>query len=70
MNTSHTKAPQVNQIYDKIIKRILTLSNTAVVNLINGLFDTDYPTDSTIFYHWTEHTDDDLHRTIYDAILA
>lgn len=30
----------IYQIYDKIFKKILTLSSTAVVNLINGLFGT------------------------------
>lgn len=32
----------IYQIYDKIFKKILTLSPTAVVNLINGLFDSVY----------------------------
>lgn len=41
----------IYQIYDKIFKKILTLSSTAVINLINGLFQTNYPTDSTIKYN-------------------
>lgn len=36
---------KIHQIYDKIFKKILTLSEISVINLINGLFDTDYPTD-------------------------
>lgn len=41
-------ANTIYQIYDKIFKKILPLSSTAVVNLINGLFDTDYPTDTPL----------------------
>ena len=62
-----------NRIYhisDKIIKKILTLSSRAVLNLINGLFHTDYPLDSMVTYNWTEHHDDDLNRTIADTILT
>ena len=60
----------IYQIYDKIFKKILTLSSTAVVNLINGLFDTDYPPDSPITYNWTEFTDDSLRRILADTILT
>lgn len=60
----------IYQIYDKILKKILTLSVKAVINLINGLFDTDYALDSTIIYNWTEHHDDDLNRTIADTIMT
>lgn len=63
-------ANTIYQIYDKIFKKILTLSSTAVVNLINGLFDTDYPTDSTITYHWTEFEDDELKQVLADTILV
>ena len=45
---------EIHQIYDKAFKRILTLSDKAVINLINGLFGTDYPTNSKITYNWTE----------------
>lgn len=58
------------QIYDKIFKKILTLSSTAVVNLINGLFDTAYPTDSSISYNWTEFEDKELRRILADTILT
>ena len=34
----------IAQIYDKILKRILTLSNVAVVNFINGVFNKNFPT--------------------------
>ena len=61
---------EIHQIYDKAFKRILTLSDKAVINLINGLFGTDYPTNSKITYTWTEHEDKDLKRTLSDSILT
>ena len=61
---------EINQIYDKAFKRILTLSDKAVINLINGLFGTDYPTNSKITYNWTEHEDKELKRTLSDSILT
>ena len=61
---------QIYQIFDKTFKKILTLSATAVINLINGLFGTNYPKDSTISYHWTEFEDDRLRRTLADTILT
>ena len=61
---------KITQIYDKTIKKILTLSSTAVVNLINGLFSTNYPPDSTITYNWTEFNDDNLKRILADTILT
>ena len=57
-------------IYDKMCKRILTLSSKAVINLINGLYETDYPTDSTITYNWTEFEDQNLKRTLADTIIT
>ncbi len=60
----------IYHIYDKLFKKILTLSSTAVVNLINGLFDTDYPTDSTITYNWTEFENKDLRKILADTILT
>ncbi|MBP3544118.1 MAG: hypothetical protein J6J86_07810 [Lachnospiraceae bacterium] len=60
----------IHQIYDKIFKKILTLSEGAVVNLINGLFDTNYPPDSTVQYNWTEFEDNGLKKTLADAIIT
>lgn len=59
-----------HDIYDRVAKRCLTLSNRAVIHFINGRFHTDYPTDSRITYNWTEHADKDLKRTLADAILT
>ena len=61
---------EIYHIYDKAFKRILTLSEKTIINLINGLFDTNYPTDSKITYNWTEHEDKELKRTLADSILT
>ncbi len=63
-------AETIQFIFDKIFKRILTLSTKAVINLINGLFGTDYPEDSTITYNWTEFEDDNLRKTLADTIVT
>lgn len=60
----------IYKIYDKIFKKILTLSSTAIVNLINGLFDTHYSPDSSITYNWTEFEDDTLRRILADTIIT
>ncbi len=65
-----TLAENINQIYDKTMKRILTLSNTAVINLINALFEKSLALDSEIIYNWTESIKDNLDRIIADAILT
>ena len=60
----------IYQIYDKMFKKILTLSSLSVVNLINGLFGTNYPKDSTVSYNWTEFEKDDLRKILADTILT
>lgn len=57
-------------IFDKVFKKILTLSSKAVINMINGLFQTNYTEDSTITYNWTEFVDTKLRRTLADTILT
>ena len=61
---------EIYQIFDKAFKRILTLSDKAVINLINGLFGKNYPTNSKITYNWTEHEDKNLKKTLSDSILT
>ena len=60
----------IYQIFDKTFKKIITLSSVAVTNLINALFQTNYPPDSTITYNWTEFEDDKLKRILADTILT
>lgn len=43
-------AEKITHIYNKLFKKMLTLSSVAVMNLINGLLGTDYPTDRKITY--------------------
>ena len=57
-------------IFDKVFKKILTLSSKSVINMINGLFNTTYTEDSTITYNWTEFVDTELRHTLADTILT
>ncbi|SEQ67922.1 hypothetical protein SAMN02910369_02241 [Lachnospiraceae bacterium NE2001] len=59
-----------HDIFDRIFKRIITLSSTTIVRFINGIFGTDYSLDSTITYNWTENVDDKLKKTIADTIIT
>jgi len=68
--SNEVKTNSIRQLYDKILKRILTLSAWAVVNLINGLFGMNFPPGSKVTYNWTENVDDELEKTISDAILT
>lgn len=71
MGTVQTESSdEIYQIFDKVFKKIITLSSKAVVNLINGLFGTDYPLDSTITYNWTEFVDDNMKRVLADTIIT
>ncbi len=67
---STDSADEIYQIFDKVFKKIITLSSKAVINLINGLFGTDYALDSTITYNWTEFVDDNLKRVLADTIIT
>ena len=60
----------IYHIYDKVFKKILTLSSTSIIKLINGLFDTNRPTNSSITYNWTEVEDDSLRRILADTIIT
>ena len=60
----------IYHIYDKLFKKILTLSSTAVINLINGLFGTNYETGSIVTYNWTEFEKEDLRKILADTILT
>jgi hypothetical protein len=64
------KTGYVNQIYDKIFKKVITLSNESVINLINSLFDEDYSSECTVSYNWTESVDETLQRRLSDSIVT
>lgn len=59
----------VHTIYDRAAKKCLSLSKETTIMLINGLYDKNYPLDSEVEYHWTEHHDDDLKKTLADTII-
>ena len=67
---TNQKKDSVVQIYDKIFKRILTLSNVAVINFVNGIFGKNFPTDSKLTYNWTENVKNSLEKTIADTIIT
>lgn len=67
MSENHEK---IYTIYDRVIKRCLSLSEKTTVGLINGLYGKNYPVDSKVFYNWTEHHDEDLRRTLADTIIT
>ena len=75
-NTKSVKSNGINHkanphdIFDRIFKRIITLSAPTIIRFINGAFETDYPTDSTVTYNWTENVDDKLRKTIADTIIT
>ncbi len=56
--------------FDRVFKRIITLSSPTVINFINGIFEEDYPLDSELTYNWTESVDDKLKKTIADTIVT
>ena len=61
---------QIHDIYDRICKRCISLSSRTTIMLINELYGKDYPLDSAVDYHWTEHSDNSLHRTLADSIIT
>lgn len=61
---------RTKDIFDKIFKKVLTLSAKSVINMINGLFGTDHPTDSKVFYNWTESITHNNSRRLADTILT
>lgn len=60
----------IHTIYDRIGKRCLALSKRSTIQLINGLYEKNYPEDSAVEYNWTEHHDDDLKKTLADTIVT
>jgi hypothetical protein len=56
-------------IFDLTFKKLLSLSKPAVINLINGCFDRNYPLDSELEYLATENVTDELGHTFCDISL-
>ena len=60
---------ETRQIFDLILKRLLRLSNVAVIQFINGLFDTDHPLDGMVEYPNTESVSSKLKQLLSDMIV-
>lgn len=60
----------IYQIYDRIFKRIFSLSNLAMINLINGLFGTNHSPDSTVEYLNKEFVNRHLEKRFADILLS
>jgi hypothetical protein len=56
-------------IFDRILKRLMSLSGVAIVQFINGLFDADHPLDSTVEYPNTETVSRDLRCIRSDIVI-
>ncbi|MBP3544263.1 MAG: hypothetical protein J6J86_08560 [Lachnospiraceae bacterium] len=63
-------AKEIYHVYNEAFRTILTLSSAAVINLINGLYDTDYTLDSTIDYNWTEFDGEEYPHTLADTVIT
>ena len=59
-----------HDFFDRVFKRVMTLSSPTIVKFINGIFDTDYPSDSSVSYNLTEGVTDELKKTLADTILT
>lgn len=61
---------EYHDMYDRMAKRCLMLSNRAIIQFINGIYEVNHPLDSEVTYNWTEHEDDDLRKTLADTIIT
>jgi hypothetical protein len=62
--------PGIPQLFDRVFKCLLCLSNRAVISFINGLFGTSYPPSSSVFRPSTETVEASLHHGLADLILT
>ena len=60
---------ELRQIFDRAFKRLFSLSNAAVISLINGLFGTDHPPDSSVVYTNRESTNASLRHRFADVFV-
>ncbi|MDR1193584.1 MAG: hypothetical protein LBK98_05365 [Peptococcaceae bacterium] len=60
---------ETTQLFDLTLKRLLSASNQAIVHFVNGLFGTDYSTDSAVDYPLTEYISASLRRQMLDVLL-
>ena len=65
---SITENDTISQIFDKLFKRMLSLSRSAVIAFINGLFSDNFPTESEVTFNSTEHVNSKYRRTISELL--
>ena len=65
--TKESQAP--HHIFDRIFKRLMHLSNRAVITFINALFGTNHPISASLEYLSTEHIADNLEQWIGDGLI-
>jgi hypothetical protein len=59
-----------HDLFDLAFKRLMRLSNTAVVTFINSLFGERHPLTSKVDYLATEEVDNNLNKTISDKVIG
>jgi hypothetical protein len=64
-----TNKRETAHIFDLILKRLIRLSNVAIINFVNGLFGTNHPLDSTVEYPNTENVSKKLRKLMSDTIV-
>ncbi|MDR1446652.1 MAG: hypothetical protein LBI90_07155 [Treponema sp.] len=59
-----------HNVFDKVFKRLILSSKGAVIHLINGLFGTNYPLDSSIEYPNTEFITEQMKHLYSDILIV
>ncbi|GHS94015.1 hypothetical protein AGMMS50276_05750 [Synergistales bacterium] len=57
-------------IFDLMLKRLISLSDSSTIHLINGLFDKDYPQGSKVEYPNVENVSAKLRKRLSDKVIA
>lgn len=65
-----SESDDIYQIYDRIFKRIFSLSNLAIINLINGLFGINHPPNSEVTYKNREFVKKNLSSVFADLFIV
>lgn len=69
-SSKESKREEIYQIYDRIFKRIFNLSDIAIINLINGIFETNYPLNSKVSFPNKEYVNRNLKRKFADLFIV
>ncbi|MDR0655655.1 MAG: hypothetical protein LBG22_05010, partial [Treponema sp.] len=59
-----------HNVFDKVFKRLILSSKRAVIHLINGLFGTGYPLDSSVEYPNTEFITGQMKHLYSDILIV